>query len=181
MPLIKYMDSHSSAKMATLNATDWLSLEQDRYECMVKERRHAQEKKMSEYAAQQREPFRLLDLPLEIRDQIYRYTLRDDSQTVQSSLGRNVTDHGISMIYVLMVNCLRPSMLLVNKQIHDEYLETAYRHMILSLYFEADPNKTDFVFLPLPEYTDLPKSVHDRLLAAEFDIEYHNDGPHFRK
>lgn len=137
--------------------------------------------KMSEFASRQREPFRLLDLPLELRDQIYKYTLREDSQTIQSSLDQNTTDHGISMIYVLMINCLRPAMLLVNKQVHDEYLETAFRHMVLSIYFEADPNKADFEFLPLPEYTDLPKKVHDRLLAAEFDIEYHNDGPHFRK
>ncbi|GAB7350085.1 hypothetical protein MBLNU459_g0752t1 [Dothideomycetes sp. NU459] len=70
-------------------------------------------------------------------------------------------------------------MLRVNRQIHDEYLATAFRYMELSIFFETDPNKEIFEFLPLPEYTGLPKSVHDSLLAAEFGIEYHNDGIHF--
>lgn len=131
-------------------------------------------------ATQSQVPFRFLELPQEIRDDIYALSFKDEYEPFKLRKADTVSEsNGLKHHEVSMAHCLRPEMLLVNKQTMREYQKTAYRSMRLVMLFSMASDKGPFRLPPLASYTSLPEHVLNSIQSLEVHLIYGVFSPDF--
>lgn len=115
---------------------------------------------------------RFLDLPREIRDEIYVLLLRDKPLAFRRTNPVNEPNHGIKRHeLVRMHKCLRPDISLVNRQINHEYLAISHENMWLELRSFLSEEQP-FQLPQLASYTTLPLHVCNSIASLEVHVNY---------
>jgi hypothetical protein len=90
--------------------------------------------------------FRFMDLPRELRDNVYEFVRNDDGYIVDDGIRPGSSTGRKSEPHVSVVNRLDTGLLLVSRQIHAEYKGHASRDLLLLI--QGHPSREDHYVLP---------------------------------
>lgn len=124
-----------------------------------------------------------LALPREIRDEVYALLLRDETLQIwhRDLMTENDSSYGVKGQRSSIVHCILPKILLINKQVNEEYSAVALRNMHLALVLTSVSDRRVARLPPLASYAYLPLHLLHKLQYAHLKIGYSVCGPEFHQ